>query len=264
MTDNPDEPPDPPDFTPVPLKYYRHDGWTPERQRAFIAALARCGSVPNAARSVGMAYGRVYDLRHREGAEEFRAAWDDAIKKATGQIHDVLVDHAVNGAPEPIMYGGEQVGEFRRFDHRLMMWLLSHHKPDQFSLAADHAPALSDQRIKSLKKQWRAEWEAERKQKAEAAMEEFQKAKTKHQQEQEAGLHAKIEQLRQRMIAVYCTKDPATGEPSRRFDPAGASAMELLVYDEVTGGTEGADGEDLGEEVREEMGFGDSGKGDDR
>jgi hypothetical protein len=32
-----------PDFAPVPLRY-RHDGWTPERQRGFIEALAatRC------------------------------------------------------------------------------------------------------------------------------------------------------------------------------------------------------------------------------
>jgi hypothetical protein len=256
MTDDPDEPPSPPDFNPVPLKYYRHDGWTPERQRAFIEALARCGSVPNAARSVGMGAGRIYDLRNHEGAEEFRAAWDDAIRKATGKIHDVLVDHAVNGAPEPIMYGGEQVGEFRRFDHRLMMWLLSHHKPDQFSLAPDHA--LSDQRLKSLKKQWRAEWEAEREQEVETAMADYLEAKARHQQEQQAQLLAKIEQLRQRMIAIYCTKDPATGEPSQRFDPAGASAMELLVYDEVTGGTGGADGEGLGKEIREEMGFPDN------
>tara|TARA_R110001592_G_scaffold108798_1_gene304001 strand:+ start:172 stop:981 length:810 start_codon:yes stop_codon:yes gene_type:complete len=261
MTDHPDEPPPPPDFTPVPLKYYRHDGWTPERQRAFIDALAQCGSVPNAARSVGMAAGRIYQLRHRESAEEFRAAWDDAIKKATGNIHDVLVDHAVNGAPEPVMFGGEQVGEFRRFNYRLMMWLLSHHKPDQFSLGPDNAPALSAQRMKSLKKQWRAEWEAERKQKSEAAMKEYLEAKEKHQQEQEAQqaqLHAKIEQLRQRMIAIYIAKDAATGKPSRRFDPAGASPMELLVYDEVSGGTPGEDGKDLGKEVREEMGFGGS------
>ena len=33
-----------PDFDPVPRKY-RHDGWTPERQKAFIAALADTGSV---------------------------------------------------------------------------------------------------------------------------------------------------------------------------------------------------------------------------
>lgn len=37
-----------PEFAPVPRKY-RHDGWTPERQKAFIEALADCGSVTRAA-----------------------------------------------------------------------------------------------------------------------------------------------------------------------------------------------------------------------
>lgn len=32
-----------PEFTPVPRKP-RHDGWTPERQKAFIAALADTGA----------------------------------------------------------------------------------------------------------------------------------------------------------------------------------------------------------------------------
>ena len=43
-----------PDFTPVPLRA-RADGWTPARQRGFIAALARCGSILAAARHVGIA-----------------------------------------------------------------------------------------------------------------------------------------------------------------------------------------------------------------
>ena len=42
-----ERPPLPP-FTPVPRKP-RHDGWTPERQRAFIEALADTGSVTRAA-----------------------------------------------------------------------------------------------------------------------------------------------------------------------------------------------------------------------
>ena len=32
------------DFTPVPRKTKRSDGWTAERQRAFIAALSATGS----------------------------------------------------------------------------------------------------------------------------------------------------------------------------------------------------------------------------
>ena len=51
-----------PDFTPVPRKY-RHDGWTPERQRAFIAALADTGSVRRAAAMVNMAQTNCYTLR---------------------------------------------------------------------------------------------------------------------------------------------------------------------------------------------------------
>lgn len=246
MTDHQDDPPPPPDFTPVPLKHYRHDGWTPERQRAFIEALARCGSVPNAARSVGMGSARIYDLRNKPGAEEFSAAWNDALAKATNRVHDVLVDHAVNGAPEPIMFAGRQVGEFRRYNYRLMMWLLSHHKPDQFSLDADSAPALTSQRMKSLKKQWQAEWEAERKQEGETAIEEYQKAKDESAKKHAAEFDAKIENLRQRMIAAYLTDDPATGEPPRQFNPERASPMELLVFSQACRkvAADGADGED--------------------
>lgn len=39
-----------PAFTPVPRQYQRHDGWTPERQRSFIEALADLGSVEAASR----------------------------------------------------------------------------------------------------------------------------------------------------------------------------------------------------------------------
>ncbi len=40
-------------FTPVPSASRRRDGWTEPRQREFIAALSRCGSVSAAARQVG-------------------------------------------------------------------------------------------------------------------------------------------------------------------------------------------------------------------
>ena len=42
-----------PDFAPVPLRY-RHDGWTPERQRGFIEALADTGCVSRATATVNM------------------------------------------------------------------------------------------------------------------------------------------------------------------------------------------------------------------
>ena|SRR3712207_6271443 len=55
-----------PVFEPVPRRY-RHDGWTPERQKAFIEALADTGCVTRAA---GMAQANCYALRRAPGAEE--------------------------------------------------------------------------------------------------------------------------------------------------------------------------------------------------
>ncbi len=43
-----------PEFTPVPLSRSRRDGWTAERQRAFVAALARTGVVAAATRAAAL------------------------------------------------------------------------------------------------------------------------------------------------------------------------------------------------------------------
>ena len=64
-----------PAFTPVPRQCNRHDGWTPERQRAFIEALADLGSVKHAAARINMSAVGAYTLRRQPGAEGFRAAW---------------------------------------------------------------------------------------------------------------------------------------------------------------------------------------------
>ncbi|MEL7320310.1 MAG: hypothetical protein AAFN04_16930, partial [Pseudomonadota bacterium] len=61
-----------PDFTPVLRQTNRHDGWTEERQRAFIEALADTGSVHAACRAVDMSQGGAYYLRRQPGAESFR------------------------------------------------------------------------------------------------------------------------------------------------------------------------------------------------
>jgi hypothetical protein len=60
----PPAPPTPPDelppFTPVPRQCARHDGWTPQRQRAFIEALADTGSVAAACKAVSMSTNGAY------------------------------------------------------------------------------------------------------------------------------------------------------------------------------------------------------------
>jgi hypothetical protein len=56
-------------FDPAPSASRRHDGWTPERQRRFIAALQEIGMVSAAAASVGMSRKSAYSLLKRAGPD---------------------------------------------------------------------------------------------------------------------------------------------------------------------------------------------------
>jgi hypothetical protein len=60
-------------FTPVPIRR-RRDGWTPERQRRYVAALGETGHFGKAARAVGMTEQSAARLRRRPGAASFDAA----------------------------------------------------------------------------------------------------------------------------------------------------------------------------------------------
>ena len=67
------------EFTPVPRKKERVDGWNAERQRAFIAALSATGSKRRAALSIGMQPFGVDQLLKAEGSDSFKAAYDRAM-----------------------------------------------------------------------------------------------------------------------------------------------------------------------------------------
>ena len=56
------------------LRRPRSDGWTPQRQTEFIAALADCGVVEEAAHAVNMSPKSCYRLRRAPGAGNFAAA----------------------------------------------------------------------------------------------------------------------------------------------------------------------------------------------
>ena len=64
-------------FHPVPGRQ-RHDGWTPDRQRRFVAALTLTGTVARAAQAVEMSGASAYNLRRRPQAESFAGAWHAA------------------------------------------------------------------------------------------------------------------------------------------------------------------------------------------
>ena len=68
------------DFDPVPRRVARADGWTPEIQRAYVAALAVTGSERQAAAVVDRAAYGVAQLRKAKGNEGFLAACAKAME----------------------------------------------------------------------------------------------------------------------------------------------------------------------------------------
>lgn len=119
-------------FTPAQLQRPRGSGWTPDRQRQFIEALATSACVTEAAASVGLSATAAYNLRRRPEAQAFRLAWDAAIDFAMQRLVDSALARAVHGVAVPIFYKGEQVGERRDYPERLAMFLMSAHDPHRF------------------------------------------------------------------------------------------------------------------------------------
>lgn len=111
----------------------RHDGWTVERQAAFLKALASCGCVTHAARSVGLSRESAYQLYNRPSAAAFRRGWDAALDCAVRLVEDEAWSRAIHGVARPVFYQGEQVGEYRHFDERLAMFLLRYRRPHRYA-----------------------------------------------------------------------------------------------------------------------------------
>lgn len=153
----------PPDFLPVPRQYHRHDGWTAERQRGFIDALARTGSVKAAARAVNMGAEGAYLLRRHPDAGEFRKAWKDALALGVQRLEDIAMERALNGVEVPVYHGGEIIGTRRAFNDALLMFLLRNRSRKRFAAdAINTGNAATRSQMKRLKQQWRTEWEEER------------------------------------------------------------------------------------------------------
>lgn len=130
--------PSAPDFEPAPLRY-RRDGWTPERQVAFIRALAECGCVRDACRRVGMSPESAYELARRPDAQSFRVAWEIAMDNAVRRVGDEAFSRAIHGVAVPHFYKGELVGEHRRYDERLTMFILRYRDPIRYGKHLDRS-----------------------------------------------------------------------------------------------------------------------------
>ncbi|MFA9201281.1 MAG: hypothetical protein ACEQR8_08880 [Cypionkella sp.] len=151
-----------PAFEPVPRQRARHDGWTPERQRAFIEALADTGSVEAACRAVDMSSVGAYTLRRQPGAESFRAAWDAALDCGVRMLEDKVMERAIHGTEVPVLSAGQHFGTRRVYNERLAMLILQARLPEKYGLQRARAMnGLDRQTLARKKREWRREWELE-------------------------------------------------------------------------------------------------------
>jgi len=141
-----------PAFTPVPRRY-RHDGWTPARQKAFIEALADTGCVERAARMTNMSSENAYVLRRSAGADEFRRAWEAALDFGLKRMKDIAFERAIEGQLVPVFVAGKLLGFRRKRNDALLMFCLRHYGQDAqgkrttinyFSTRASAGAAASD------------------------------------------------------------------------------------------------------------------------
>jgi hypothetical protein len=150
-------------FAAVPREKDRSNGWKPQVQRAFIAALAETGSVKAACARVGRSDNGAYQLRRHPEAHEFRAAWDAALDLGIRRLEDALTDRAIHGVEVPVFCFGNLIAYRTVHNDRLGMFMLRNRLPERY--AAGGGPkalnAVGQMETARLKKQWRAEWEAE-------------------------------------------------------------------------------------------------------
>lgn len=125
---------DPQDYDWVPVRrQHRADGWSRDKQRAFVAELADSGSVREACRAVGMSPRSAYALRRARDGAGFAAAWDAAIRAAMGQLLDTVTERAIHGYEVPVFdKDGILHHHQRKFSERLAMFLLRAYMPDLF------------------------------------------------------------------------------------------------------------------------------------
>jgi transposase-like protein len=103
---------------------------TPEKEAAFLDALAETASVTRACETAGIARRTAYDWRDAD--PEFAKAWDAAVQLGTEALEDEAVRRAHHGTDEAVFYQGAECGTVRRYSDTLLIFLLKARRPEKY------------------------------------------------------------------------------------------------------------------------------------
>lgn len=109
----------------------RRDAWTKAEERAFLATLAECCNISEAARAIGKCRQGAYDRRKRRAA--FARAWDEALEQGYCEIEMALMRAALFGSEsEEIVLDGDGAVKSRKVKRApnlsIGLRLLQHHR----------------------------------------------------------------------------------------------------------------------------------------
>ena len=98
----------------------RRDGWTAERQLAFLETLASARSVSRAAAAAGMSRESAYRLRDRRDGALFAALWDRILAPRFAPVSEDHITALGNGALMRLLgnHFRRQRGDFANFARR--------------------------------------------------------------------------------------------------------------------------------------------------
>lgn len=116
-----------------PPRRQRHDGFSPNRQEAFILNLRNTGSITDAAHLTGIARSTVYNLLNSPDAGVFREAVEEALKGVEFLLEATALERAIHGQEEIVFHQGRRVGVRWRYDNRLLMSLLRARNPLKYA-----------------------------------------------------------------------------------------------------------------------------------
>ncbi len=116
-----------------PPRRHRRDGFSAERQEAFLEAVRGGASGREAAHRIGISPTTAYNLYNSADGAAFRAAWDEAAKVTDIVLEDTAFDRAVNGQEEIVFYQGQRVGKRWKYDNNLLMRLLRARQPLKYA-----------------------------------------------------------------------------------------------------------------------------------
>ncbi|HEY0112172.1 MAG TPA: hypothetical protein VGB59_03360 [Allosphingosinicella sp.] len=111
-------------------KGYRRDGFTPEKRKAFLAALAKYGTIADACRTARISTTSFYRLEKKD--PHFRSLAEAARSMAGADIETLAWERGVTGIEEEVIHYGKVVGTRRKRSDAVFRMILQAAKPNKY------------------------------------------------------------------------------------------------------------------------------------